>query len=55
MLMLSINSHPKSMGNYSFELMEGFIREIQRKFPNAEFLTYSQLHQSTENVHNETK
>lgn len=42
-LMLSVISHPKSMGDYSFELMEGFVTEVRKRFPDAEFLTYSQL------------
>lgn len=46
-LMLSIISHPKSMGKYSFELMKNFIQEVYRKYPNVEFLTYTQLHQLT--------
>lgn len=40
-LMLSIISHPKSMGDYSFELMKGFITEIKKKYPDVEFLTFA--------------
>lgn len=47
-LMLSIISHPKSMGDYSFELMKAFVLEIQKRYPDVEFLTYSQLHQTIE-------
>lgn len=54
-IMLSIISHPKSMGDYSFELMKAFVLEIQQKYPDVEFLTYSQLHQTLENVHYDTK
>ncbi len=43
-IMLSVISHPKSMGNYSFELMEGFISSIQRLYPDVEFTTFSQHH-----------
>lgn len=43
-IMLSILSHPKSMGSYSFELMEGFIKEIHKRYPDAEFMTFSQLY-----------
>ena len=42
-LMLSIISHPKSMGKYSFVLMEGFVREVKCKYPSAEFSTFSNL------------
>ncbi len=42
-LMLSIVSHPKSMGDYSFELMKGFINKIQTKYPDVEFLTFAGL------------
>lgn len=47
-LMLSIISHPKSMGDYSFELMEGFVTEVRKRFPDTEFLTYSQLNSKSE-------
>jgi len=43
-IMMSILSHPKSMGSYSFELMEGFIKEIHMRYPDAEFLTFSKLY-----------
>jgi len=42
-LMLSIISHPKSMGDYSFELMENFITEVQKEYLTAEFSTFSEL------------
>lgn len=45
-LMLSIISHPKSMGAYSFELMEGFVNAVHKQYPDAEFMTFSQLNQS---------
>ena len=45
-VMLSIISHPKSMGDYSFELMEGFVTEIRKIYPEAEFMTFTQLHQT---------
>ncbi|HLP05769.1 MAG TPA: hypothetical protein VK152_10105 [Paludibacter sp.] len=45
-LMLSIISHPKSMGDYSFDLMKGFVNEVHKRYPHAEFLTYSRLHQT---------
>ena len=43
LLMFSVVSHPKSMSDYSFELMEGFVREIQKNYPDAEFCTFSGL------------
>ena len=42
-IMLSIISHPKSMGEYSFELMKKFVIEVKKKYPDAEFLTFSEL------------
>jgi hypothetical protein len=44
-LMFSVVSHPKSMGDYSFELMEQFIASVQKSYPEAEFTTFAQLHQ----------
>ena len=49
-LMLSIVSHPKSMGDYSFELMKDFISGINKKYPGAEFLTYNSLHNSNKST-----
>ncbi|MDR2919317.1 MAG: hypothetical protein LBV72_08140 [Tannerella sp.] len=43
-IMLSVISHPKSMGNYSFELMDKFITSIQKTYSNVEFMTYSKLY-----------
>lgn len=43
MLMFSVVSHPKSMSDYSFELMDGFVREILKKYPDVEFCTFSGL------------
>ena len=45
-VMFSLISHPKSMGDYSFELMEGFIESIQKSFPDVEFSTFSEYHQT---------
>jgi hypothetical protein len=44
-IMLCVISHPKSMGDYSFRLMEHFITSVQRLFPDTEFSTYAQLNQ----------
>lgn len=43
-IMLSLISHPKSMGNYSFELMDKFITSIQKEYTNVEFMTYAKLY-----------
>ena len=42
-IMLSIISHPKSMSQYSFHLMDNFIAEVKRKYQDVEFLTYSRI------------
>ncbi len=36
-------AHPKSMGDYSFRLMESFIRLILKSYPDTEFTTCSRL------------
>jgi len=41
-LMFSVISHPKTMGDYSFELMEGFISTVQKSFQNVEFTTFAE-------------
>lgn len=43
-ILFSVISHPKSMGDYSFQLMEGFITSVQKSFPEAEFTTFSEFH-----------
>jgi len=40
---LSIIGHPKSMGDYSFSLMENFVNRVRDEYPNAEFTTFTQL------------
>ncbi|MDR2916964.1 MAG: hypothetical protein LBV74_19395, partial [Tannerella sp.] len=45
-LMFSLISHPKSMGDYSFKLMEGFISSIQKSYPHVEFTTFTDFHQT---------
>jgi hypothetical protein len=42
-VMMSVISHPKSMGEYSFELMEKFILAIRTSYPDVEFSTFSRL------------
>jgi hypothetical protein len=42
-VMMSVISHPKSMGGYSFELMEKFISAIRESYPGVEFATFSRL------------
>ena len=48
-LMFSLISHPKSMGDYAFELMEGFISSIQKSYPDAEFTTFADYHRTQKN------
>jgi hypothetical protein len=43
-VMLSLISHPKSMGEYSFELMEQFITAVRTSYPDVEFATFTGLH-----------
>ena len=40
---LSIIGHPKSMGDYSFFLMESFVKKVRQKYPEVEFTTFSKL------------
>jgi hypothetical protein len=42
-VLLSVSGHPKSMGEYSFELMQRFVENVRRKYPEAEFLTFTEL------------
>jgi hypothetical protein len=51
--MISLISHPKSMGNYSFELMERFISSIQKSYPGVEFTTFSRLYAGNLSVNNQ--
>jgi hypothetical protein len=43
-LNLSTCSHPKTMGDYSFSLMEQFIEMARKKYPDIEFTTFERLH-----------
>ena len=45
-MLFSVISHPKTMGDYSFELMEGFISSVQKSFPNVVFTTFSEYHRT---------
>jgi hypothetical protein len=40
---LSVSGHPKSMGGYSFRLMEAFVQRVREKYPDTEFTTFSKL------------
>jgi hypothetical protein len=40
---LSVSGHPKSMGDYSFQLMESFVNRVREKYPEAEFTTFCKL------------
>lgn len=42
---LATCSHPKTMGDYSFQLMEKFIDLARQKYPDIEFNTFEHLHQ----------
>ena len=40
---LAACSHPKTMGDYSFQLMEQFIEMARKKYPDIEFSTFERL------------
>jgi len=40
---LAACSHPKTMGEYSFQLMEEFIAMARKKYPDIEFTTFGRL------------
>ena len=42
-IMFSVISHPKTMADYSFELMDNFISSVKKLYPDVEFTTYSQI------------
>jgi hypothetical protein len=42
-IILSVIGHPKTMGNYSFLLMESFVKRVRQKYPDAEFTTFTKL------------
>ena len=42
-LNLATCSHPKTMGDYSFSLMEKFIQLARKKYPDIEFSTFERL------------
>ncbi|MDR0743483.1 MAG: hypothetical protein LBF05_03900 [Tannerella sp.] len=46
-IMFSAISHPKSMGDYSFELMDRFISSVQKLYPEVEFTTFSLFNSKT--------
>lgn len=48
-LNLATCSHPKTMGDYSFTMMEQFIEMARKRYPDIEFTTFERL-----NNHNET-
>jgi hypothetical protein len=47
-LNLATCSHPKTMGDYSFSLMEQFIELARKKYPNIEFTTFERLHKQNQ-------
>lgn len=41
---LALIGHPKSMGNYAFELLEGFIQHVREQYPaKARFTTFRKM------------
>jgi hypothetical protein len=41
---LATCSHPKTMGDYSFRLMEQFIELARKRYPDIEFTTFERFH-----------
>jgi hypothetical protein len=42
-VILSISGHPKSMGDYSFSLMDSFVKSVREKYSDVEFTTFTKL------------
>lgn len=42
-VILAASGHPKTMGDYSFYLMESFVNNVRKKYPDAEFTTFAKL------------
>ncbi|HEU5364612.1 MAG TPA: hypothetical protein VFU62_03725 [Hanamia sp.] len=42
-VVLATLGHPKTMGDYSFYLMESFVNNVRKKYPDAEFTTFAKL------------
>lgn len=42
-VMLSIVGHPKTMGNYAWDMMRYFVKTVRTKYPDAVFTTFTQL------------
>ncbi len=40
-VMLSIVGHPKTMGNYAWDMMRYFVNTVREKYPDAEFTTFT--------------
>lgn len=48
---LALIGHPKSMGNYAFDLLEGFIRHVHEHYPaKARFTTLQQMAEESKEV-----
>lgn len=43
LIMLSIVGHPKTMGDYAWDMMRFFVKNVRTKYPQAEFTTFSAL------------
>jgi hypothetical protein len=48
-LNLATCSHPKTMGDYSFQLMAQFIEMARKKYPDIEFTTFERLNKLNHN------
>lgn len=42
-VILAVSGHPKTMGDYSFYLMESFINRVREKYRKVEFTIFSEL------------
>lgn len=49
-IILASCSHPKTMGNYSFELMEQFVNLARKKYPEIEFTSFNLIDRKRSNV-----
>jgi hypothetical protein len=42
-VILAVTGHPKTMGDYSFYLLESFVNSVRKKYPETEFTTFFKL------------
>lgn len=45
-VMLSIVGHPKTMGNYAWDMMRYFVKTVRSKYPDTTFTTFSQINKT---------